>query len=78
MIIYSRDEFKQSNLRKEYIKRNYKGVRYFIGDVRDKNRLREALNGVDIVIHAAALKHIEIAKKIPKSVLRQIYLELRI
>ncbi|WP_440677315.1 UDP-N-acetylglucosamine 4,6-dehydratase (inverting) [Candidatus Pelagibacter sp. HIMB1587] len=66
MIIYSRDEFKQSNLRKEYTKKNFKGVRYFIGDVRDKNRLREALNGVDIVIHAAALKHIEIAEENPQ------------
>ncbi len=66
VIIYSRDEFKQSNLRKEFTKRNYKGLRYFIGDVRDKNRLKEALNGVDIVIHAAALKHIEIAEENPQ------------
>ena len=66
VIIYSRDEFKQSNLRKEYIKKNYTGIRYFIGDVRDKNRLKEALNGVDIAIHAAALKHIEIAEENPQ------------
>ena len=66
VIIYSRDEFKQSNLRKEHLKKNYKGVRYFIGDVRDKERLKQALNGVDIVIHAAALKHIEIAEENPQ------------
>lgn len=49
--IYSRDEYKQYNMR------HYKNCRFFIGDVRDRDRLDMAMEGVDIVIHAAALKH---------------------
>ncbi|MCG8572050.1 MAG: UDP-N-acetylglucosamine 4,6-dehydratase (inverting) [Spirochaetes bacterium] len=56
VIIYSRDEFKQFNLSQEY--NNYKKLRFFIGDVRDKERLYRAFNGVDYVIHAAALKQV--------------------
>ena len=57
IIIYSRDEFKQFNMQNEY--RKYEDVmRFFIGDVRDKDRLMRALNGVDYVIHAAALKQV--------------------
>ena len=54
IIIYSRDEFKQFNMSNAY--REHRDVlRFFIGDVRDEARLRRALNGVDYVIHAAAL-----------------------
>jgi UDP-N-acetylglucosamine 4,6-dehydratase (inverting) len=57
IIIYSRDEFKQFNMQNEY--KEYANVlRFFIGDVRDKERLARALNGVDYVIHAAALKQV--------------------
>lgn len=57
IIIYSRDEFKQFNMANKY--REYKDIfRFFIGDVRDKDRLKRALNGVDYVIHAAALKQV--------------------
>ncbi len=57
MIIYSRDEFKQFHMQNEY--KNYDDVlRFFIGDVRDKERLTRALSGVDYVIHAAALKQV--------------------
>lgn len=57
IIIYSRDEFKQFNMSNKYKK--YKSIlRFFIGDVRDKERLKRALNGVDYVIHAAALKQV--------------------
>lgn len=57
IIIYSRDEFKQFNMQNQY--RKYEDVmRFFIGDVRDKDRLMRALNGVDYVIHAAALKQV--------------------
>ncbi len=57
IIIYSRDEFKQFNMANKYKK--YQGIfRFFIGDVRDKDRLKRALNGVDYVIHAAALKQV--------------------
>lgn len=57
IIIYSRDEFKQFNMANKYKK--YQDIfRFFIGDVRDKDRLKRALNGVDYVIHAAALKQV--------------------
>lgn len=57
IIIYSRDEFKQFNMQNEY--KEYSDVlRFFIGDVRDRDRLNRALNGVDYVIHAAALKQV--------------------
>ncbi len=53
LIIFSRDEMKQDDMRKVF---NQDNVRYFIGDVRDADRLHRALHGVDIVVHAAALK----------------------
>jgi len=62
IIIYSRDEFKQYEMSKKF---NDKCMRYFIGDVRDKERLKKAMQGVDFVIHAAALKHVPIAEYNP-------------
>jgi len=62
VIIYSRDELKQYEMAQKY---NAKCMRYFIGDVRDLQRLEKAMNGVDIVIHAAALKHVPIAEYNP-------------
>jgi len=62
IIIYSRDELKQYEMAQKY---NNKCMRYFIGDVRDKERLIKAMNGVDYVIHAAALKHVPIAEYNP-------------
>jgi len=62
IIIYSRDEFKQYEMSKKF---NNKCMRYFIGDVRDKERLKRAMEGVDFVIHAAALKHVPIAEYNP-------------
>jgi UDP-N-acetylglucosamine 4,6-dehydratase/5-epimerase len=55
IIIFSRDELKQFEMAQEF---NDSRIRYFIGDVRDKERLYRAFDGVDIVIHAAALKHV--------------------
>lgn len=57
IIIYSRDEYKQFNMQNAY-KQYSKILRFFIGDVRDKERLVRALNGVDYVVHAAALKQV--------------------
>jgi UDP-N-acetylglucosamine 4,6-dehydratase len=57
IIIYSRDEFKQFEMQKHF-KRNEAVLRFFIGDVRDKERLMRALGGVDIIIHTAALKQV--------------------
>ena len=62
IIVYSRDELKQYEMAQVF---NDKRMRYFIGDVRDKSRLEVALNGVDICIHAAALKHVPIAEYNP-------------
>lgn len=56
IIIFSRDELKQHEMRAQGF--NAPCMRYFIGDVRDKERLRRAMNDVDIVVHAAALKHV--------------------
>ena len=58
IVIFSRDEFKQSEMQKEYNPYKYKCLRYFIGDIRDKERLMEAFNGIDIIFHAAALKQV--------------------
>jgi UDP-N-acetylglucosamine 4,6-dehydratase len=63
IIIYSRDELKQYEMSQEYP--TSLGMRYFIGDVRDASRLKKAMNGVDLVIHAAALKHVPIAEYNP-------------
>ena len=57
IIIYSRDEFKQFQMQNEFKDQN-DVLRFFIGDVRDKDRLYRAMNGVDYVIHAAALKQV--------------------
>ena len=62
IIIYSRDELKQYEMAQEY---DRECMRYFIGDVRDAQRLKKAMNGVDFVIHAAALKHVPIAEYNP-------------
>ena len=59
VIIYSRDEFKQFNLKNtDLYKRNSKNIRFFIGDVRDKERLVTATKNVDYIVHAAALKQV--------------------
>lgn len=65
IIIYSRDELKQYEMSQEYNKSEHKCMRYFIGDVRDVDRLKKAMNDVDYVIHAAALKHVPIAEYNP-------------
>lgn len=62
IIIYSRDELKQYEMASEF---GEKCMRYFIGDVRDEKRLKTAMNGVDYVIHAAAMKHVPIAEYNP-------------
>ena len=65
LIIFSRDELKQFEMAQIYSDRKYPCMRYFIGDVRDKERLNRALQGVDIVIHAAALKQVPAAEYNP-------------
>ena len=65
IIIFSRDELKQSQLQEKFSKEKYKNLRYFIGDIRDLERLKIAFNKVDIVIHAAALKQVTTAEYNP-------------
>lgn len=62
LIIFSRDEMKQYEMHKKF---NQKNIRYFIGDVRDPDRLHRAFNGVDMIIHAAALKIVPTAEYNP-------------
>ncbi|NLT23667.1 MAG: UDP-N-acetylglucosamine 4,6-dehydratase (inverting) [Syntrophorhabdus sp.] len=65
LIIFSRDELKQFEMAQKYPISRYDCIRYFIGDVRDKERLNRAFHGVDYVIHAAALKQVPAAEYNP-------------
>lgn len=65
LVIYSRDEQKQFQMAQEYPDSVYPAIRYFIGDVRDLERLKRAFTGIDYVIHAAAMKHVHIAEYNP-------------
>lgn len=65
LVIYSRDEQKQFVMDQEYPLTQYPAIRFFIGDIRDKERLIRAFEGIDIVIHAAAMKHVPIAEYNP-------------
>ena len=65
LIIFSRDELKQSEMTQEFPDSRYDCMRYFIGDVRDRDRLTQAMHGVDLVIHAAALKQVPAAEYNP-------------
>jgi UDP-N-acetylglucosamine 4,6-dehydratase len=65
LVVYSRDELKQYEMAQVFPHDQYPGIRYFIGDIRDEARLRRALEGVDVVIHAAALKQVPAAEYNP-------------
>ena len=65
LIIFSRDELKQFEMSQIFSDQKYPCMRYFIGDVRDKERLYRAFKGVDYVIHAAALKQVPAAEYNP-------------
>jgi UDP-N-acetylglucosamine 4,6-dehydratase len=65
LVIFSRDELKQFEMAQTFGEREYPGVRYFLGDVRDEARLCRALEGIDIVVHAAALKQVPAAEYNP-------------
>ncbi len=58
LIVFSRDELKQHEMRREFPEGGDSPLRYFIGDVRDHDRLHRACHGVDVVVHAAALKQV--------------------
>lgn len=65
IVVYSRDELKQFEMAQEFPVRKYPQIRYFIGDVRDGARIMRAMEGIDIVIHAAALKQVPAAEYNP-------------
>ncbi len=65
LVIFSRDEQKQFQMAMEYPNDKFPQLRFFIGDIRDYDRIRMALKGVDTVVHAAAMKHVHIAEYNP-------------
>ncbi|MDQ2769651.1 MAG: SDR family NAD(P)-dependent oxidoreductase, partial [Bacteroidota bacterium] len=65
LVVFSRDELKQYEMSQEFSPAKYPAIRYFIGDVRDAERLHRACEGIDIVIHAAALKQVPAAEYNP-------------
>ncbi len=65
VIIFSRDEFKHFQMQKEFPKSDFPQLRFFLGDIRDKERLYRAFEGVDYVVHAAALKQVPILEYNP-------------
>lgn len=65
LVIYSRDELKQFELSQKFPMTTYPQIRYFIGDIRDADRLKRACEGIDIIIHAAALKQVPAAEYNP-------------
>lgn len=70
IIIFSRDELKQSELRMSYPAKQFPQLRFFIGDVRDKERVKQACEGVDVIIHAAAIKQVDTAEYNPTECIR--------
>ncbi len=70
IVIFSRDELKQFELKQQYPHNQYPQLRFFIGDVRDRNRMIQACEGVDVIIHAAAIKQVDTAEYNPTECIR--------
>ena len=70
IVIYSRDELKQWELQQKYPEKEYPQIRFFLGDIRDLERLKIAFKGIDTVIHAAALKQVPAAEYNPIEFIR--------
>ena len=70
LVILSRDEQKHFHMAQEFSEDKYPQIRYFIGDVRDDKRLERAFEGIDIVIHAAAMKHVHLAEYNPSECIK--------
>jgi UDP-N-acetylglucosamine 4,6-dehydratase (inverting) len=70
IIIYSRDELKQFEIKQKYSYAEYPQLRFFIGDVRDRNRMIQACENVDVIIHAAAIKQVDTAEYNPTECIR--------
>jgi len=65
LVVFSRDELKQFEMSQEFPKSKYDGIRYFIGDIRDGERFKRACDGIEIIVHAAALKQVPTAEYNP-------------
>lgn len=65
MVIYSRDELKQFEMAQKFSTKDYPGLRYFIGDIRDADRFKRACKGIEIIVHAAAIKQVPTAEYNP-------------
>lgn len=65
IVIFSRDELKQFEMRQAFPESKYPGLRYFLGDVRDRDRVMRAMEGIDVLVHAAALKQVVAAEYNP-------------
>lgn len=70
LVIFSRDEQKQFIMAQDYPIAQFPNIRFFIGDVRDKERLVRAMQGIDYVIHAAAMKHVHLAEYNPSECIK--------
>ena len=70
IVIYSRDELKQFELKQKYPASKYPQLRFFIGDVRDGERLERACEGIDVIIHAAAIKQVDTAEYNPEECIK--------
>jgi len=70
IIVFSRDELKQFDLSMQFSEKKYPNIRYFLGDIRDKDRLDRAMEDVDYVVHAAALKQVPAAEYNPFEVIK--------
>ena len=70
IIIYSRGELKQYNMKQKYPEKDFPMMRYYIGDVRDGERLKRACEGVDVIIHAAAIKQVDTAEYNPRECIK--------
>ena len=70
LVIFSRDEQKQFVMAQEFPSSIYPAIRFFIGDVRDRDRLMRAMQGIDFVIHAAAMKHVHLAEYNPSECIK--------
>jgi UDP-N-acetylglucosamine 4,6-dehydratase len=70
LVIYTRDELKQFDMAQVYSPEKYSAIRYFIGDIRDKIRFKRACEGIDVIIHAAALKQVPAAEYNPEEFIK--------
>ena len=70
IVVYSRDELKQFELKQKYPHDRYPQLRFFIGDVRDGERLKRACEGIDVILHAAAIKQVDTAEYNPEECIK--------